>query len=66
MENNLVVLDPDHPLMVRFQKRLNEHLLKRDERLTLEIRETKHQLDVIHLKAHFNDRHSFIFSFLFG
>lgn len=45
-ENNLVVLDPDHPLMVRFQRALKHQLERRDERLTLEVRETKYQLDV--------------------
>ena len=45
-ENNLVVLDPDHPLMVRFQRYLKHQLERRDERLTLEVRETKYQLDV--------------------
>ena len=45
-ENNLVVLDPDHPLMVRFQRALKNQLERRDERLTLEVRETKYQLDV--------------------
>jgi hypothetical protein len=45
-ENNLVVLDPDHPLMQRFQKTLKDYLTKREHKLTLETRELKYQLDV--------------------
>lgn len=45
-DNNLVVLDPDHPLMVRFQNALKNLLEKREQRLTSEVRETKYQLDV--------------------
>lgn len=44
-ENNLVVLDPDHPLMSRFQKALKDQLSKREQKLTLETRETKYQLE---------------------
>ncbi|CAF0999398.1 unnamed protein product [Brachionus calyciflorus] len=44
-ENNLVVLDPDHPLMARFQKALRDQLTKREQKLTLETRETKYQLE---------------------
>lgn len=44
-ENNLVVLDPDHPLMQRFQKALKDQLSKRDHKLTMEMRETKYQLE---------------------
>lgn len=44
-ENNLVVLDPDHPLMSRFQKALKDQLSKREEKLVLETRETKYQLE---------------------
>jgi chromosome segregation ATPase len=43
--NNLVVLDPDHPLMVRFQKALKDQLTRREEKLTIENRETKYQLE---------------------
>ena len=45
-ENNLVVLDPDHPLMERFQRALKNQLLKREQKLTLEAREVKYQLEV--------------------
>ncbi|XP_020856436.1 coiled-coil domain-containing protein 40 [Phascolarctos cinereus] len=45
-ETQLVVLDPDHPLMKRFQTALKNYLMKQIERLKLEIREltvaTKH------------------------
>ncbi len=47
MDNNLVVLDPDHPLMQRFQKKLKDQLLKREQKITLEMREFKNQLEVI-------------------
>ena len=39
------MLDPDHPLMERFQKALKEQLLRREQKLSLENRETKHQLE---------------------
>lgn len=45
-ENNLVVLDPDHPLMQRFQIALKKQLTRIDERLTLETRETENELQV--------------------
>lgn len=35
----LKVLDPDDPLMRRFQEALRAHLLRVDERLTIDIRE---------------------------
>ncbi|XP_060700886.1 coiled-coil domain-containing protein 40 [Hemiscyllium ocellatum] len=35
----LVVLDPDHPLMKRFQEALNNHLSKQLDKLVLEVRE---------------------------
>ena len=38
-ENEMVVLDPDHPLMARFQKALNRHYKQQDEKVTLELRE---------------------------
>ncbi|CAH1795383.1 unnamed protein product, partial [Owenia fusiformis] len=38
-ESEMVVLDPDHPLMRRFQKALNDHLIKQEEKVTLELRE---------------------------
>jgi hypothetical protein len=47
VDNNLVVLDPDHPLMQRFQKKLKDQLLKREQKITLEMREFKNQLEVI-------------------
>jgi hypothetical protein len=43
MERNLVVLDPDHPLMNRFQEALKRQLTRTDERLTLEMRESKYE-----------------------
>ncbi len=46
MENNLVVLDPDHPLMQRFQNRLKAQLSNREQKVTLELRELKHQTDL--------------------
>lgn len=46
VDNNLVVLDPDHTLMQRFQRALNKVLVQRDEKLTLETREAKYQLEV--------------------
>jgi hypothetical protein len=41
-DNNLVVLDPDHPLMARFQKRLKEQLYNREQKVTMELREAKY------------------------
>lgn len=38
-ETEMVVLDPDHPLMRRFQKALRDHLEKQREKVTLELRE---------------------------
>lgn len=38
-ETEMVVLDPDHPLMKRFQTALKSHLSKQNERVTLELRE---------------------------
>jgi len=38
--DELVVLDPDHPLMVRFQKALRAQLEKQNEKLKLDIAET--------------------------
>ncbi len=49
MDNNLVVLDPDHTLMQRFQRALNKVLVQRDEKITLETREAKYQLEVIQI-----------------
>ncbi|XP_076453125.1 coiled-coil domain-containing protein 40-like [Babylonia areolata] len=43
-ETEMVVLDPDHPLMKRFQAALKSHLLKQDERLMLELRELDESL----------------------
>jgi Rad3-related DNA helicase len=39
--NEVVVLDPDHPLMRRFQQRLKEILQRRSEKLELELREIR-------------------------
>jgi len=38
--DELVVLDPDHPLMVRFQKALRAQLEQHSERLKLDVAET--------------------------
>ncbi|KAK2152124.1 hypothetical protein LSH36_339g05000 [Paralvinella palmiformis] len=38
-ESEMVVLDPDHPLMRRFQKALQDHLNKQREKVSLELRE---------------------------
>ena len=38
--DELVVLDPDHPLMVRFQKALRAQLEKQNEKLKLDVAET--------------------------
>ncbi|XP_015752851.1 PREDICTED: coiled-coil domain-containing protein 40-like [Acropora digitifera] len=38
-ETDMVVLDPDHPLMVRFQVAYKSHLLKQQEKVNLELRE---------------------------
>ena len=35
----MVVLDPDHPLMHRFQKALKSHLDTQNEKVTLELME---------------------------
>ncbi|XP_077980301.1 coiled-coil domain-containing protein 40-like [Glandiceps talaboti] len=38
-ESEMVVLDPDHPLMKRFQIALKSHLKKQNEKVTLEFQE---------------------------
>lgn len=43
-QNELVVLDPEHPLMKRFQLKLKEVLLKRNGVLELEVREIREEL----------------------
>ncbi|XP_014669906.1 PREDICTED: coiled-coil domain-containing protein 40-like [Priapulus caudatus] len=43
-DNELVVLDPDHPLMQRFQAALRQHLQKQHDKLTMELRETSESL----------------------
>ncbi|KAK6170441.1 hypothetical protein SNE40_018834 [Patella caerulea] len=43
-EADLVVLDPDHPLMRRFQNALKKHLEKQNETVTLELRELEESL----------------------
>ncbi|XP_025098485.1 coiled-coil domain-containing protein 40-like isoform X2 [Pomacea canaliculata] len=45
-ETELIVLDPDHPLMKRFQAALKAHLDKQSERLTLQLRELDESLRV--------------------
>jgi len=41
----LIVLDPDHPLMRRFQKAYKQHLVKQDEKVSLELRELLEEVD---------------------
>ncbi|KAJ7340194.1 Coiled-coil domain-containing protein 40 [Desmophyllum pertusum] len=43
-ESDMVVLDPDHPLMVRFQAAYKSHLLKQQEKVHLELRELTEDL----------------------
>ncbi|CAN0013550.1 unnamed protein product [Lampetra planeri] len=43
-EDDLVVLDPDHPLMKRFQVALKKHLVKQLERADLEAKELREVL----------------------
>ncbi|BFZ02980.1 hypothetical protein BsWGS_06019 [Bradybaena similaris] len=43
-ETDLVVLDPDHPLMKRFQAALNAHLTKLNEKIALELRDLEESL----------------------
>jgi hypothetical protein len=45
-EQSLVVLDPSHPLMIRYQQALNKHLLQREEKLNLQLREADNELKV--------------------
>lgn len=45
-EQSLVVLDPNHPLMVRYQEALKNHLLKREEKLNIQLREADNELKV--------------------
>ena len=54
-EQSLVVLDPSHPLMIRYQQALKRHLLQREEKLNLQLREADNELKVI----------SSLFSFVF-
>jgi hypothetical protein len=60
-ENNLVVLDPNHELMSRFQKSLKKLLTKREEKLTLEVREAKYELEVSYNELCFELNSYFIF-----
>ena len=39
IQSDLVVLDPDHPLMKRFQNRLKQHLVQQIEKAKLKRRE---------------------------
>lgn len=45
-ETDMVVLDPDHPLMKRFQAALNSHLTKQDDKISLELRDLDETLRV--------------------
>jgi hypothetical protein len=44
----VVVLDPNHPLMVRYQQFLKNHLLKREEKLNIQLREVDNEIKVNH------------------
>ncbi|XP_032234443.2 coiled-coil domain-containing protein 40 [Nematostella vectensis] len=43
-ESEMVVLDPDHPLMLRFQAAYKAHLIKQEEKVNLELRELSEDL----------------------
>ncbi|CAH3039798.1 unnamed protein product [Pocillopora meandrina] len=43
-ESDMVVLDPDHPLMVRFQAAYKSHLIRQQEKVNLELRELTEDL----------------------
>ncbi len=45
-EQSLVVLDPSHPLMIRYQERLKTFLLQREENLNIKLREADNELKV--------------------
>ncbi|CAL1527056.1 unnamed protein product [Lymnaea stagnalis] len=45
-ETDMVVLDPDHPLMKRFQAALKSHLTKQNDKMTLELRELNENVRV--------------------
>ena len=45
-EQSLVVLDPSHPLMIRYQERLKTYLLRREENLSIKLREADNELKV--------------------
>jgi len=45
----VVVLDPNHPLMVRYQQSLKNYLLKREEKLNIQLREADNELKVNHI-----------------
>ncbi|CAF3990344.1 unnamed protein product [Rotaria magnacalcarata] len=49
-EQSLVVLDPSHPLMVRYQEALKKHLLSREEKLAIQLREADNELKKIREK----------------
>ena len=46
-EQSLVVLDPSHPLMIRYQQALRRHLTQREEKLNLQLREADNELKVL-------------------
>jgi len=57
----LVVLDPTHPLMVRYQEALKNHLLKREEKLNIQLREADNELKVNKYTLYFSiEIHSFL------
>ncbi|KAI3384755.1 hypothetical protein SNEBB_006992 [Seison nebaliae] len=39
LQNEMVVLDPGHPIMQRYQKAFNECLINRDKKISLEVKE---------------------------
>jgi len=55
-DNNLVVLDPDHPLMARFQKRLKEQLYNREQKV-LQQELAKHQMLLEREHDRYNETH---------
>jgi len=60
----VVVLDPNHPLMVRYQQSLKNHLLKREEKLTIQLREADNELKVNHILSFSSSISIALFSYL--
>jgi hypothetical protein len=57
----VVVLDPNHPLMVRYQDALKNHLIKREEKLNIQLREADNELKVKQISFPLHRNHSNIF-----